>query len=282
MAVHEDYKAMLAAHGLSALDEADARSIEAHLRDCAECRQELYEWETTAGTLALDSQPLAPSTQLRDRIIDAVRADVVNSAADGQAMPSPGSPVTSRGEAAKVVSLSSRRQSAQAIPAWFAIAAALVFVTLLGSLFVLWRQNRAANQELARLSDEVREAQKQMARQREAIEIVTAPGARMSELAGTKEMPGAHGMVAYDKDGRAMLMAKGLPPPPAGKAYQLWFIADGKPMPGKVFMTDASGTGTLMDHMPAEAMSGAVFAITLEPSGGVQAPTGKIYLSSQS
>ena len=119
-----------------------------------------------------------------------------------------------------------------------------------------------------------------MAQQREAIEIVNAPGARMSELAGTKEMPGAHGMVAYDKNGRAILMAKGLPPPPAGKAYQLWFIAGGKPMPGKVFMTDASGTGTLTDNMPSAAMNAPIFAITLEPMGGVQTPTGAIYLSS--
>ena len=169
-----------------------------------------------------------------------------------------------------------------AVPAWFAIAAGLVFVVLLGSLFVLWRQNKAVRQELAQLTDQVNQAKQMMAQQREAMEIVTTPGARMSELAGTKEMPGAHGMVAFDKNGRAILMAKGLPPPPAGKAYQLWFIAGGKPMPGKVFMTDEAGMGSLTDHMPKEAMDSAVFAITLEPSGGMPAPTGAIYLSSQS
>ena len=86
-------------------------------------------------------------------------------------------------------------------------------------------------------------------------------------------------MLAYDKNGRAILMAKGLPPPPAGKAYQLWFIAGGKPMPGKVFTTDASGAGTLKDQIPPQARNAAVFAITLEPEDGVQSPTGQIYLS---
>ena len=89
-------------------------------------------------------------------------------------------------------------------------------------------------------------------------------------------------MVAYDKNGRAILMAKNLPAPPAGKAYQLWFIAGGKPMPGKVFTTDASGAGTLTDSMPSAAMNSPIFAITLEPENGVQAPTGAIYLSSKS
>ena len=278
MSVHQDYKEMLAVHGLGALDASEARALETHLRDCDECRHELNEWEATAAVLALDAAPIAPPQRVRDRILDGVRADVANSKSQGRTVA--GS--TSHREASNVVSLPTQRKSSPAIPSWFAIAAGLVFLVLLGSLFVLWRQNKAAGEELARLSAQVREAQQQMARQREAIEIVTAPGARMSELAGTKEMPGAHGMVAFDKNGRAIVMAKGLPPPPAGKAYQLWFIAGGKPMPGKVFMTDESGTGSLSDHMPAEAMSGAVFAITLEPAGGVRAPTGAVYLSSQS
>ena len=83
-----------------------------------------------------------------------------------------------------------------------------------------------------------------------------------------------------DTSGRAILMAKGLPAPPAGKAYQLWFIAGGKPLPGKVFTTDASGAGTLTDNVPSAAMNSPIFAITLEPAGGVPAPTGAIYLSS--
>ena len=69
---------------------------------------------------------------------------------------------------------------------------------------------------------------------------------------------------------------------PAGKAYQLWFIKDGKKMPGNVFKTDPSGSGTLKDQMPAEALSAVVFAITLEPENGVPAPTGAIYLVSGS
>ena len=54
MAVHEDYKEMLAAHGLGALDVEEARALEMHLRSCADCSQELNEWEATAATLALE------------------------------------------------------------------------------------------------------------------------------------------------------------------------------------------------------------------------------------
>jgi anti-sigma-K factor RskA len=51
-------------------------------------------------------------------------------------------------------------------------------------------------------------------------------------------------------------------------------------MPGKTFSPDNTGTGTLKDQMPREAMDSAIFAITMEPEGGSSAPTSPIYLRS--
>ena len=53
-------------------------------------------------------------------------------------------------------------------------------------------------------------------------------------------------------------------------------------MPGKVFQIDSAGNGMLEDEIPTVARNAAVFAITLEPEGGVQVPTGSIYLVSAS
>jgi len=64
--------------------------------------------------------------------------------------------------------------------------------------------------------------------------------------------------------------------------YQLWFIVGKEKMPGKTFRTDGSGSGVLIDQVPAAAMNSAVFAITVEPKGGVTSPTGQIYLVSRS
>jgi uncharacterized protein YjiS (DUF1127 family) len=277
---HEDYKDMLAAQALNALEAAEMRDLEAHLQSCAECRLQLSSWEDTVAGLAfaaLEARPLEPSSQLRGRILQVIHADVraldrTKEVADGA--DSPGSNVL------RLQQRGPRTWTSAQI--WSAIAAGLVFVALGASLFVLWNQNRAARQELARLSEQVRESQQQLAQQRDAVEILASPGARMMELSGTSEMPSANAMLAYDKDGRAILMAKGLPPPPEGKAYQLWFIAGGRPLPGRVFATDKAGTGMLTDHVPTEALNAAVFAITLEPKSGVQAPTGAIFLKSGS
>jgi len=268
---HEDYKDMLAAQALNALEAAEVPDLETHLQSCAECRSQLSDWEETAAQLAfagLESRPLEPSRELRGRILEAIRADatvrgISKETRDGHRL-----------QASNVVPL--RRPGTRSTPqTWSAIAAGVVMVGLVAGLFVLWKQNREAKEEIRLLTEQRREAQEKLA-------VLLDPGSRMTELAGTKVMPGAHAMLVHDKNGRVILMAKGLPPAPAGKAYQLWFIAGGKPMPGKVFTTDASGVATLEDQIPSEARNAAVFAITLEPERGVQSPTGEMYLISSS
>ena len=254
---------MLPAQALNALDAEDARRLEAHLATCAECRSQLSELQNAAAWLAfaaIEGKPVEPSLKLRGRILAAARSDSVKS---------------------NVVDLNQKRRTWTTGQRWAAIAAGLVFAVLGTWLFVVWRQNQNARNEVTLLNTQIQEAQVERDRLQEAIAFMTAPGTRMSELTGTAEMPGAHAMLAFDQSGRAILMAKGLPPPPAGKAYQLWFIA-GRPMPGKVFTTDSSGSGMLTDHVPAEARASAVYAVTLEPAGGVPQPTGAIYLKSRS
>ena len=61
-----------------------------------------------------------------------------------------------------------------------------------------------------RLANQIHENEQQLAREREVVTILTTPGARMAELSGTNIAPSAHAMLAYDKSGRAVLVAKGL------------------------------------------------------------------------
>ncbi|HEX2269736.1 MAG TPA: anti-sigma factor [Pyrinomonadaceae bacterium] len=239
--VHEDYKAMMPAYALSALDAEEERAFSEHLSECAECRSELAEWENTAAALALAASAAEPSPEVRERIMSVVRAE-------------------------KVVQFPAARRSVwTSLGSLGAIAAAVLFVALIVGIVVLWQQNRAMQRELA------------------FARLATTPGAKMTELTGTGQAAGATAKIAYDKNGHAMLMASGLPPAPQGKEYQLWFIVGTKPpMPGKSFAPDSAGQGTLTDQVPREAMDSAVFAITLEPAGGMPAPTGEIYLRSGS
>jgi len=261
---HEDYKEMLPLHALASLDLDEAMTLDQHLATCAECRAEMIQWQGTAGSLVFAADALEPSPEIRARVLEAVRSEArVN-------------------ERDNVIPLRPRavRSHQPAWPRALQLIAAVIILGLMVGVVLLWRQNQSAKLALTQLAEQLQQNKIQLERQQQALQVFSAPGARMMELAGTKEAPSAHATLAVDsKTRRAALMAEGLPPAPAGKAYQLWFIAGSKPMPGQVFKTDSSGKAMLMsDQMPAEAMTAATFAVTLEPQEGMPSPTGPMYL----
>jgi anti-sigma-K factor RskA len=244
--VHQDYKEMIPARALSALDIEEARAFNDHLSDCEECRRELQEWEATAAAIAVSANPMEPSPKVRERILSEIRND---------------------SNAEVIPFRSATRNIWTSFGSLGAIAAVILVTALIAGLVVLWRQYSAAQIELARSN--------------EFLELATTPGAKVMRLDGINLGSGATAKLTYDKNGRAMLMAEKLPNVPEGKAYQLWFIV-GKnpPMPGKTFVPDETGKGMLNDQMPATAIEAPVFAITMEPVGGSDAPTSPIYLRS--
>jgi anti-sigma-K factor RskA len=245
--VHEDYKEMIPARALSALDAAEVRALNDHLSECAECRMELQEWEATAAAMAVSAKPMEPSPEVRERLLNEIRKEL---------------------SAPKVIPFrSATRNIWTSFGSLGAIAAVLLVTVLIVGLIMVWRENRAMHAELAR--------------SREFLQLVNTPGSKLTELKGTAIGADATAKLVYDNNGRAMLRADKLPSVPQGKAYQLWFIvANNPPMPGKTFVPDSAGHGVLTDQMPRAALNAPVFAITVEPAGGVPAPTGQIYLTS--
>ncbi len=265
--VHEDYKQMLVARALSALDPIDNRALNEHLLGCAECRGELDGWTKAASTMSLSAKPMEPSDAVRERIANEIR-EVRSS--------------TVPEEGSRIVALKRSYSPITGTAASFIlVAAGIVLSVLIGWIFLLWRDYALAQAELARLKREIQATDQQLAREREIVNILASPGARVAELSGTSSAPGAHATLAYNESREAMLLARGLPVAPAGKGYQLWFIVDGQPVPGKVFNTDDSGKGTLRDDLPAQMKDKAIFAVTMEPVGGARTPTGSILLRSE-
>lgn len=290
---HEDcekYRELLAAHALTALDAAEGAALVAHLENCADCRAELNAWEATTALLALEAEPAEPPARLRATILAGL-ASVHEDREDREDR-------VSRGVISGPATIERDRESVNVTapeskvlpferpqkPIWSslrsigAIAALFICAVSLIVVLTLWRQNRALHEELAHVTGEMQQAEAKLEHERSIVAMLTSPDSHMAKLSGTNMAPGAHATLAYDKNGRAMLMAEGLPAAPAGMAYQLWFIVGNKPMPGKVFKTEPSGAGMLADKVPAEALNAAVFAVTLEPESGVTAPTGAMYL----
>ena len=230
--------------------------------------------------------PEAAAPELRARILAAVKSQPQ----DARRLPADaGAPTAAQPSNVSSFDEFEQRREARAVKVsrrvmmFGSLAASLAVAAFLITLGVIWQRNTRLQIELARLSETVNQTQQELARTRAERELLAAPEAHNATLAGTKVAERARARLTFDaQTGRAMLLAADLPPAPAGKAYQLWFIAAGKPpMPGSVFQPDARGHAEMHEIIPPEGRAAAiVYAITLEPAGGVSAPTGEIYLKS--
>ncbi|OZC82007.1 hypothetical protein CH254_27215 [Rhodococcus sp. 06-412-2C] len=102
----------------------------------------------------------------------------------------------------------------------------------------------------------------------QADQIVAAPDARQV----TAEFPGGgSATVAYSLSQNAVVVdLDGVPQPPPGRVYQMWFV-DGSPRSAGVVTEDqlTSESGTVVDGLGASTN----FAFSLEPAGGSPQPT---------
>jgi anti-sigma-K factor RskA len=73
-----------------------------------------------------------------------------------------------------------------------------------------------------------------------------------------------------------------LPPLPAGKIYQVWLVAGGPPVSAGLVAPDEVGRGASFFRTPVDVTGPVTVAVTIEPAGGVPAPTGAFYLTGKS
>jgi hypothetical protein len=278
---------LIPAQALNTLDSDEARSLEEHLTGCAECRAELDDVQSTFASIALSVTPIDPPAELRSRILEIAKTtpQEPKTAAPVErptASPDDGyssSNVVPLMTKAPLTPLPARRKSGSRAIKLLALAASVAFVVAAIGLFLIWNREKSVRGQLILANNRLKETELELARERGLRQMLASPDSRISQLQGTDNAPNATGKLAVDRNtGRAVLLAYNLPPPPAGKEYQLWYIADGKPLPGRTFKTDAKGNGEALEVIPAEGRNAAVFAVTLESAGGASAPTSAPYL----
>lgn len=102
----------------------------------------------------------------------------------------------------------------------------------------------------------------------QADQIVAAPDARQTSA----DFPGGgSATVSYSLSQNAVVVSlDGVPEPPSGKVYQMWFV-EGSPRSAGVVTDDqlTSEEGTVVDGLGASTN----FAFSLEPAGGSPQPT---------
>jgi anti-sigma-K factor RskA len=119
----------------------------------------------------------------------------------------------------------------------------------------------------AHLSGQLDDTRTALDRAQSSAAVLADPGAQSVDLQA------GDGRLVVDADGRAVLVLDGLDPAPAGKTYEMWVVPGGD-------IAQASSAGVFpgsggREIVPVEGtvQSGDVVAVTVEPAGGVDAPT---------
>jgi len=151
----------------------------------------------------------------------------------------------------------------------FAVAASVLFLVSVGAnLYWMTSQNEMKN-ELAILKSEKQSQYLAMQNLEQKLKITSNPNMLKIVLAGVEKHPESNAVVYWDKTSKDVyLTANSLPKAPEGMQYQLWAIADGKPVSAGMY-TDEKDAKIALANIP----NAQAFAITLEKEGGSEIPT---------
>jgi anti-sigma-K factor RskA len=247
--IDEHRQDLAAEYALDALDAESARAFEAMLANDPELKALTDDLRETAATLASDAPKQLPPPELRERVLSRIRAEAQTSTE-----PAP-SPVTATPAPPK--------GGGNLLP--WALAAGFAITT-----GALWMERSGLQQETAGLIRDLHDLRTEDTLKKMQIATLSAQVDAYAK---------ATAVIVWDeKNQRGVLKLANVPPPAAGKDYQLWVIDPKYPQPvsGGVVPVDQDGLSRVSFTPDQPIRKADKFAISVEPTGGVPKPTGQI------
>ena len=261
MAHSERHEELVAAAALGLPLGAEERSeLDRHLAEgCAVCDGLLADFRGAATALAAGVPEAAPPPELKAKILASLGPS-------------------------RTESLAARRPSA-AFP-WRALAAAAV----LGMIVIgvddarMRREREDLRSQTAALADKLRTTETALAERVLRARVLESEDVQMMILGGQGPQPEAGARVFWSaRARRGIIVASNLAPLPPDRQYELWVFQAGKPVNAGVFDADPNGSALFEStEFPPALQAVEMFAVTVEPRGGVPAPTGPIVLAPKS
>jgi len=275
-AEHDDLREALGLFALNALEPAEHVRLVDHLRTCDECTGVVDSLKQLAAALPFSVLQVDPPATLRRRIMVA--------AATARA------PQRDAGDAPSIDgSAPQPLRRPRAFTGWLAAAAMTLLAVGLGSYATRLRTRLddadVRLSEAARRLDDterrLRESTTETTSVRQTLALLTASDATELRLAGQAPARQASGRAFLSRTRGLLFAASNLPSLPAGRTYQVWYLTRGAPVSAGLLRPDAQGNATTSFDVPASTPETVGMAVSLEPEGGVPAPTGALYLATQ-
>ena len=260
---------------LDALSDDERRDFEAALADSDSTRKEVTELSETALLLAHAATPVAPSAGLRASILDAIQTLPQLPAQEAASRPGTAGGAGDDHEVAPVrravpeMEPSESETSGRLLEAtgtararWFTRPVAVLGVAAAAAALFFGGGAIVSQVSGPGQSNEATAS---------AIDEIYAAGDFQRQV--TEVSTGGTATLVWSNDlKRSAVVFDGLTSLPGDKTYELWYIDDRGPVPAGTF--DTASDSTVTQVLKGEMTPGATIAVTVEPTGGSEQPTG--------
>lgn len=233
-------------NGLLTTEEQEA--FERHLESCADCQQELAEWQALSEDLPYVSELVEPPVGMKERVLGSILGE--DSPAQPVVAPTPVIPMESK----KPRKLSTSR--------WLPLVAAALVLSLVGNAYLGYM---------------VQDQQQTLVTQSETVDQLVAL-VNLQPLEG--DSTGTASIVRNGDTIQVVVQASSLPELSNEEVYQVWLIDDEGPDRAGTF-TSTGTDGAVVYTLPAgEDFSWSQIAVSHEPNKDSETPLGQVLMAS--
>lgn len=233
------------AYVLGALDPDEVAPFEAAMSRWPELRREVESLRELQAVMATRDL-VVPPARLKARLLERIAVQPIDRGA--------------------------RRRPSRETWLQLGLAASLVLAIGLGV------QVRRLGRDVAARDTALATRDSTLAEQQRRLAALLGPEVQVVTLAATGDTPPGLTLHWNRATRTAVVHAYRLPAAPAGRAYQLWLIRDGQPVPSQIFNSGDDGVALVFDVPIPEGARVQAFAVTQEPAGGSAQPTSPILL----
>ncbi len=262
---HEEFEDIAALEAIGAASREEHEALQLHIEECDSCAATLEEMGHAAALFARGLDPVAPPPEVKHRLMQSIQ--------------------TGHRRTSEPMGL------AGGFGRWALPVAATIAICLLAwSQMLLLGQREKVEQAESRAALTAQQA-KELADQKNNLErenqrlagllaSISSASTHTIALGGQPMAPSASAKVFMDASAReALVFFHNLPANPNDKSYQLWIIpVDGAPQGVGVFDVDHNGSASMVLQNLPLATAIKALAVTMEPKGGLQSPSGEMYL----
>lgn len=275
---NKNFEELCAGYVLNALETEEQNAFEVMLAEASEEQRQLYQtmW-AAANQLSFTIDGSEPPPDVKEKLMTRIKKESQGPEKENEDL------IIQDDKEPEKDAIADQAEGINWSSFTFAASFALLIICLSLILysFNLNTQINQIEEKVAEQQETISDLQAEIKQKEELLSVLESRQAEILFLSGMESNPDGYGKIIRNNESNDLLLqVSNMPANPNDNAYQLWVIINNKYIPAGVFSVNSEGEGffKIEELNNANLQSAEAFAVTLEPEGGSQQPTGDTYL----